>query len=72
MKALTVTASILLAVLLLGIGWLAFFPGDAGRPRGHRGGFAAAAKAAGTAALRFSRQLQGHRSICRRVSASLR
>jgi len=30
MKALTVTASILLAVLLLGIGWLAFFPGDAG------------------------------------------
>ena len=32
MKALTVTASILLAVLLLGIGWLAFFPGDAGDP----------------------------------------
>jgi len=32
MKALTVTASILLAVLLLGIGWLAFFPGDAGEP----------------------------------------
>jgi hypothetical protein len=32
MKALTVTASILLAVLLLGIGWLAFFPGDAGNP----------------------------------------
>jgi len=30
MKALTVTASILLAVLLLGIGWLVFFPGDAG------------------------------------------
>jgi ABC-type dipeptide/oligopeptide/nickel transport system permease subunit len=27
MKALTVTASILLVVLLLGIGWLAFFPG---------------------------------------------
>jgi polysaccharide deacetylase 2 family uncharacterized protein YibQ len=32
MKALTVTASILLAVLLLGVGWLAFFPGDAGNP----------------------------------------
>jgi polysaccharide deacetylase 2 family uncharacterized protein YibQ len=32
MKALTVTASILFAVLLLGIGWLAFFPGDAGDP----------------------------------------
>jgi polysaccharide deacetylase 2 family uncharacterized protein YibQ len=32
MKALTVTASILFAVLLLGIGWLAFFPGDAGNP----------------------------------------
>ncbi len=32
MKALTVTASILLAVLLLGIGWLVFFPGDAGEP----------------------------------------
>src|SRR6478736_3101142 len=32
MKALTVTASILLVVLLLGIGWLAFFPGDAGDP----------------------------------------
>jgi uncharacterized protein len=32
MKTLTVTASILLAVLLLGIGWLAFFPGDAGDP----------------------------------------
>lgn len=30
MKALTVTASILLALLLLGVGWLAFFPGDAG------------------------------------------
>ena len=32
MKALTVTASILLAGLLLGIGWLVFFPGDAGEP----------------------------------------
>jgi uncharacterized protein len=32
MKALTVTASILLAVLLLSIGWLAFFPVDAGEP----------------------------------------
>ena len=32
MKTLTVTASILLAVLLLGIGWLVFFPGDAGNP----------------------------------------
>jgi polysaccharide deacetylase 2 family uncharacterized protein YibQ len=30
MKALTVTASILLALLVLGVGWLAFFPGDAG------------------------------------------
>jgi hypothetical protein len=29
MKALTVTASILLALLVLGVGWLAFFPGDA-------------------------------------------
>jgi len=32
MKALTVTASILLAVLSLGIGWLVLFPGDAGEP----------------------------------------
>jgi uncharacterized protein len=32
MKALTVTASILLALLLLGVGWLAFFPGDASEP----------------------------------------
>ncbi len=31
MKALTVTASIVLAALVLGIGWLALFPGpDAG------------------------------------------
>lgn len=32
MKALTVTASIVLSVLLLCIAWLAFFPGDAGDP----------------------------------------
>src|SRR6476619_1927521 len=32
MKALTVTASILLVVLLPGIGWLAFFPADSGNP----------------------------------------
>ena len=33
MKALAVTASILLSVLVLGIGWLAVFPGsDVGEP----------------------------------------
>jgi polysaccharide deacetylase 2 family uncharacterized protein YibQ len=32
MKALTVTASIVLSVLLLCIAWLVFFPGDAGVP----------------------------------------
>jgi hypothetical protein len=31
-KALTVTASVLLALLALGVGWLAFFPGDVGEP----------------------------------------
>ena len=32
MKALTVTASIVLSALLLCIAWLVFFPGDAGEP----------------------------------------
>ena len=32
MKALTVTASIVLSVLLLCVAWLVFFPGDAGDP----------------------------------------
>lgn len=32
MKALIVTASIVLSALLLTVGWLAFFPGDAGGP----------------------------------------
>jgi hypothetical protein len=69
MKALTVTASILLAVLLLGIGWLPsslVMPATPWSPWQ----FAAATKTAGTAAS-VSRQLRGHRSICRPVSASL-
>ena len=54
MKALIVTASIVLSALLLCVAWLAFFPGNAGGPVDQRGSYAAAAKTAGTAAARRS------------------
>ena len=70
MKALTVTASIVLSALLLCIAWLAFFPGDAGGPVVSVAVTPPPPKPPAPPPLR--RRLPRHRSICRQGSASAR
>ena len=69
MKALIVTASIVLSALLLCVAWLAFFPGDAGGPVIS---VAVTPPPPKPPHRRRRRRLPRHRSICRQGSASAR